>query len=140
MLTAAAGEPRRSFWRFAAVGQIGFFIILVVASFVDLAAGWALNHVTLSYAGRLTVALLPVPGNLLLIALVLQWIRTLDEFQKRLHFEAVVVAFLLTGVGVFVYGYLRRGDVVPEVGSVFVWLFMAIAYGVGYVIAVRHYQ
>ncbi len=117
-----------------------FLWVLLSASAIDIGSAWVLNHLQLNPAGRLAVALCPVPGNLILIALVLRAIRKLDEFQQRLHFEAVVVAFLATGVIVFIYGFLEKAGVVSPLNTWFIWLFMAITYAAGYGIAVRHYQ
>lgn len=117
-----------------------FLWVLLPASAIDIGSAWALNHLQLTPAGRLAVALSPLPGNLVLIALVLRIIRKLDEFQKRLHFEAVVVAFLATGVIVFIYGFLQKAGAVNPLNTWFIWLFMAITYAAGYGIATRHYQ
>jgi hypothetical protein len=118
----------------------GFLVVLVLASAVDVSASWMLEHLELSPPARFGVALLPLPGNLALIAMVLSRIRALDEFQKRIHFEAVVVAFLATGVGVFIYGYVRKAGFVGPFNAATVWAFMGIAYAVGYAIAIRQYR
>lgn len=120
--------------------MLRFFLVLLAASAVDIGAGWALGNLALGLSARIAVALLPVPGNLALIVLVLARIRSLDEFQKRIHFEAVVVAFLSTGVAVFVYGYLQKADVVGPLNAAFVWLFMGVSYAIGYVVAIKHYR
>jgi hypothetical protein len=117
-----------------------FLLVLLPASAIDIWSAWALNHLALAPFARLAVALAPLPGNLALIALVLRAIRKLDEFQKRLHFEAVVVAFLATGVIVFIYGFLQKAGAVSPLNTWFIWLFMAITYAAGYGIAARHYQ
>ncbi len=115
-------------------------ITLVLATAIDIGAYWALGHTELGTTARIVVALLPLPGNIALIALVVRGIRRLDEFQKRVHFEAVTLAFLSTGVAVFVYGYLQKAHAVGPLNMGLVWAFMLIFYAVGYFIAVRHYQ
>lgn len=116
-----------------------FVVVLLVASSIDIAAGWILTHVHLELPARIAVACIPVPGNVILIAMVVQAIRKLDEFQKRVHFEAVVIAFLSTGVAAFIYGFLQKADAVRPLNSVLIWLFMVVTYGIGYVIAIRQY-
>src|SRR5579872_5179034 len=120
--------------------MLTFLTVLLVASAIDLACGWALKHVAMEPTARIVAALLPVPGNVTLIAMILRGIRKLDEFQQRLHFEAVVVAFLATGVIVFIYGFLQQADAVRPLNTWFIWIFMAITYAAGYGIAVRHYR
>jgi hypothetical protein len=107
---------------------------------VDLASSWALRHLEPGSAAGIAVALAPIPGKIAVIALILFAIRRLDEFQKRVHFEAVTVAFLSTGVGVFVFGYLQRAHVVGPLNVGLVWTFMIFFYAVGYFIAKRHYE
>src|SRR5713226_7569279 len=89
-----------------------FVIVFLLATAVDIGASWALGQMELGSTARIAVALTPLPGDVGLIFLVLRRIRRLDEFQKRIHFEAVTVAFLSTGVAVFVYGYLQKAGAV----------------------------
>jgi hypothetical protein len=117
-----------------------FIGVALAASAIDIVASWMLKHSDLGPAQRVAVALLPLPGNLALIALVLRSIRQLDEFQKRVHFEAVTIGFLATGVVVFVYGYLQKAQAVGPLNLAFIWVFMSFTYAIGYCIAVRHYR
>src|SRR6516164_11709826 len=78
---------------------------------IDVGASWALAHLELGSISRVAVALAPVPGKIALIILILLAIRRLDDFQKRVHFEAITFAFLSTGVGVFIFGYLQKVQV-----------------------------
>ena len=116
-----------------------FIIILIIASSIDLAAEWILTHLHLAPAVRIAVACAPIPGNIVLIVLVVQAIRKLDEFKKRVHFEAVVIAFLATGVIVFVYGFLQKADALPPFNAFLIWAFMLITYVIGYAVAIRQY-
>jgi hypothetical protein len=119
---------------------IVFFVVLLLAAVIDIGAFWVLGRIELGYAARLVVALSPLPADIALIALVLLRIRRLDEFQKRVHFEAVTVAFLSTGVAVFVYGYLQRAHAAGPLNAGLVWAFMLLFYAVGYFIAMSHYK
>jgi hypothetical protein len=120
--------------------MFALLLVTLVASAIDIVAGWMLARLQLGPAARIAVALLPVPGNIALVALVLRRIRKLDEFQKRLHFEAVVVAFLMTGVVVFVYGYFQKAHLVGPLNTAFIWVFMSFSYALGYFFAVRQYR
>ena len=114
--------------------------VAVLASLIDIGAAWALARLSLSPAARIAVALTPLTGNIALLVLMLRWIRKLDEFQKRVHFEAVVFAFLTTGLAVFVYGYLQKAGAVGPLNVGFVWGFMLTFYAAGYAFAIRHYR
>ena len=77
-----------------------FVLAFLLATAIDIGASWALGRMELGSTARIAVALTPLPGDVVLIFLVLRRIRRLDEFQKRVHFEAVTVAFLSTGAAV----------------------------------------
>jgi len=130
---ATLARPSRS-------GLVLFLVVLVVGTAIDLSALYILQRVELAPAARIAVALAPLPANLILLAMVLRAIRRLDEFQKRVHFEAVVFAFLATGIAVFIYGYLEKAQFVGPFNTLLVWAFMAIFYGIGYFISANHYK
>src|ERR1700689_4808324 len=101
-------------------------LTLCLASLIDIGAGWWLGMRGLGQGARTAIALLPVPANLMLIVLIVQRIRKLDEFFRRGHLEAVAIAFLLTGLAVFVYGYLEMARAVRPLNVAIVWVFMTI--------------
>jgi hypothetical protein len=114
--------------------------VLSLATVVDVGAGWWLGRPGLGQNARIAIAFLPIPANLALIAIIVRTIRKLDEFLRQVHLEAVVIAFLLTGLAVFAYGYLERAHAVRSLNVAIVWVFMAVFYGVGYLVSVRHYR
>jgi len=114
--------------------------VLCVATAIDIGAGWLLGRPGFGSHARIIFALLPIPANLVLVAVIVRRIRQLDEFLRHVHLEAVAIAFLLTGLAVFVYGYLQKAQAVRPMNVGIVWIFMAMFYGIGYVIAVRHYR
>jgi hypothetical protein len=119
---------------------IAFLLVALLASAIDLLASYLLRNPTLGSAARIAIALMPLPGDIALIVLVLRAVRRLDEFQKRVHFEAITVAFLSTGVAVFACGYLQQAHIVGFLNSGVVWAFMLIFYALGYLIAANHYR
>jgi uncharacterized membrane protein len=114
--------------------------IILLACAIDLLAFMLLRHPGPGTGARIAIALMPLPGDVAIIFLVLRAVRRLDEFQKRVHFEAVTVAFLATGVAVFVYGYLQQAQVVGALNTGLVWAFMLTFYGIGYLLAASHYR
>ncbi len=117
-----------------------FWAVLAVGSAIDITAGWLLRQPGYGPQARVLFALLPIPLNLVLVALIVRRIRQLDEFLQHVHLEAVAIAFLLTGVAVFIYGYLQQAHVVHALNFGIVWIFMVVFYGIGYLIAARHYR
>jgi hypothetical protein len=120
--------------------RVVFIAVLLLASGIDLLASSLLDRPELSRAARLALALMPLPGDIALIVLALRWLRRLDEFQKKVHLEAVATSFLSTGVAVFIYGYLQTAHLVGDLQVGLVWIFMLIFYAAGYLIAATHYR
>ena len=123
--------------------RTGLARILTVALFataIDVAAYRLLQRTGLGQGLRTAIGFLPLPPDLVLLAMILNRVRRLDEFQKRIHFEAVVVGFLGTGAAVFAYGYLQMAGAVSSLTMPIVWAFMLLFYGAGYLLAVKRYQ
>jgi hypothetical protein len=117
-----------------------FWGILCIASAIDIGASWLLRQPDFGPQARIAFALLPIPANLVLLAVIVHRIRQLDEFLRQVHFEAVAIAFLLTSLAVFVYLDLQKAHCVGPLNVGIAWISMAAFYGIGYVIAVRHYR
>jgi hypothetical protein len=87
---------------------------------------------------RAAIALVPVVPAAFGIAAILRYIRTMDELEQHIHFEAVTFAFCTTGLLTFAYGLLENVDA-PRVG--FVWVLPAtiVLWLIGQAIARRRY-
>ncbi len=123
--------------------QIGFPTPVTVALLVaatDIVSSLLLARMELGQTARVAIALLPIPANVWLIAIILRTLRRLDEFLKRIQFEAVAVAFLTTGLAALTYGQLQKAHVVGPLNVGLIWAFMAVSYALGYAVAARHYR
>ena len=123
--------------------QLGFPTPVTVALLVaatDIATSLLLARMELGQTARVAIALLPIPANVWLIAIILRTLRRLDEFLKRIQFEAVAVAFLTTGMAALTYGQLQKAQVVGPLNVGLIWGFKAVSYALGYAVAARHYR
>ena len=123
--------------------QIGFPTPVTVALLVaatDIVTSLLLARMELGQTARVGIALLPIPANVWLIAIILRTLRRLDEFLKRIQFEAVAVAFLTTGMAALTYGQLQKAQVVGPLNVGLIWGFMGVSYVLGYAVAARHYR
>ena len=123
--------------------QIGFPTPITVALLVaatDIVTSLLLARKELGQPTRVAIALLPIPANVWLIAIILRTLRGLDEFLKRIQFEAVAVAFLTTGLAALTYGQLQAAQVVGPLNVGLIWGFMLVSYVLGYAVAARHYR
>jgi hypothetical protein len=80
-----------------------------------------------------------VPFNIAVLLLLVKHVRRLDEFQRRVHFEAILVAFISTGLAVLLYGYLQKALIVGSLNVGLVWVPRTVFYCIGYFVAARHY-
>jgi hypothetical protein len=115
-------------------------VTLAVATAIDIAAGLLCIRAHATHRLQIILALLPIPANLVLIAQLVRTIRALDEFLRRVHLEAAAIAFFLTGLAVFIYGYLENAHAVATLNVGVAWVFMVIFYALGYLVAYRHYR
>ena len=123
--------------------QIGFPTPVTVALLVaatDIVTSLLLTRMELGQTARVAIALLPIPANVWIIAIILRTLRRLDEFLKRIQFEAVAVAFLTTGMAALTYGQLQTVQVVGPLNVGLIWGFMGVSYVLGYAVAARHYR
>jgi len=123
--------------------QFGFPTPVTVALLVaatDIVTSLLLARMELGQTARVAIALLPIPANVWLIAIILRTLRRLDEFLKRIQFEAVAVAFLTTGMAALTYGQLQTAHVVGSLNGGTIWAFMLVSYVLGYAVAARHYR
>ena len=123
--------------------QIGFPTPVTVALLVaatDIVTSWLLARRELGQTARVAIALLPIPANVWLIVIILRTLRRLDEFLKRIQFEAVAVAFLTNGLAALTYGQLQKAQIVGPLNVGLIWGFMGVSYALGYAVAARHYR
>jgi hypothetical protein len=87
---------------------------------------------------RLGLALLIIPGLLYLFAAQRQWVRQLDELERRIHLEAYVTALAVILLAVFtLHILLKAGFLLPGVEFMDVVAFGYIAGFIGGVFFAR---
>jgi len=91
---------------------------------------------------RIAVALLPIPPFVLFLAMVLAEIRSLDELWRRIHLEALAIAFPLAVLLLMILGLMELATgLSPNDWSYrHVWIFLPIFYVIGVLVSVRRYK
>lgn len=89
-------------------------------------------------AGRVFLALLPVPPMVALALVVIRYLRRLDEMARRIHLEALALAFVGTALLTFAYGFLETTGF-PKLSMFFVWPLMGAFCAIGCVLGLRRY-
>jgi hypothetical protein len=91
---------------------------------------------------RVAVALLPILPFMGFLWSVLAHIRSMDEFHRRIHLEALAIAFPLAMLLLMILGLLELAvDLSPDDWSYrHVWAYLPLFYFIGLTIAQRRYQ
>ncbi len=91
---------------------------------------------------RVALALMPIPPFAVCLALFIRNIRSLDEMQRRIHLEALALAFPLTMLLLMTLGLLQRAIELPfeDWSYLHVWSFLPLFYFGGLAYATRRYQ
>ena len=93
----------------------------------------------LSPAESAALALAPMLPVLLFVKAMLVFYRSLDELQRKVAAEAIVVAASVVGLGSFAWGWLELRLAVPPLPTI--WLLPALfaAYGLALPVVSRKY-
>lgn len=89
---------------------------------------------------RLLIALVPVAAYIVFLINFLRLIRTTDEMQRRIHLEALAIAFPSSAVVIFAFEYLRKAGFVTEFKPDYALVPMIVFWAVGFLIARKRYQ
>jgi hypothetical protein len=119
--------------------------------------GWGLLSALLSLASgllhrsgldlgalRWVVALLPVLPMVGYFLALTKWVRSLDEMQRLIQFEALLIQFGVTALFVMGYGLLADSGALPNtpVGDLWpwLWLLLFLSWSLGQAIVRRRYR
>jgi drug/metabolite transporter (DMT)-like permease len=118
---------------------IGVAVVWVLSFF---AARVVLESAALGTAARIGVALAPLPFFLLFLRFVIRGIRASDELERRIHLEALAVAFPGAMLLLMTLGLLELAVELDRDDWSYrhVWQFLPILYLGGLVLARRRYQ
>ena len=129
-------SPNRFTWQFLGWALLSALLALGEA----LLRRW---HVDLG-ALRGVVALLPVLPMVGYFLALTRWVHSLDEMQRLIQFEALLIQFWITALSVMAFGVLADKGVVPNppVGDLWpwIWLLLFVSWSVGQVIVRRRYR
>ena len=118
----------------------GFAVSVALLMGLVILVSTLLERVELSTPVRLGLALLPVAAYVFCIVSYLGLLRQADELQRRVHFEALAIAFPSTAVAVFASEYLRKAGVISGLKPDYVLMTMLALWAVGLFIAWRRYR
>ena len=114
---------------------------------------WAIAYCAVTYASvhtlknagiehlglRTLIALLPMLPIARVGFIILRFIRSLDELQQKIQFEAVVFSAVTTGLLTGAYGFME-GVGYPELDTVWIMPMLTVLWVGGQILARRRYQ
>lgn len=86
------------------------------------------------------LSLAPMAPALLMLRAYLTYTRALDEFQRRIHTEALIVATALVVFGTFAYGFLEEWAGFPHLPIFWVFPIFSGTFGFAQIAIRRRYK
>ena len=127
----APAAPRKS-------KTLYFFLAWILLYF---AARGLLKHLELGTGLRVGIALVPIPFFACFLWHTVRDVRSADEFERRIHFEALAVAYPLAMLLLMTLALMQRAVALKfeDWSYAHVWIYLPIFYLLGLVLARRRY-
>jgi hypothetical protein len=122
-MSESGRQARRRYTRDMAISAV-LYVGLVFA------AAFAIRNLALPQWALIVLSLLPVAPALLMLSAYLIYTRAMDEFQRRLQSEALIVATGIILFASFAYGFLEEWADFPHVPLI--WVFPAFSFVFGF--------
>jgi hypothetical protein len=97
---------------------VGFYTAFVFAG------AYSIRHLELPQWVVILEALAPLLPALLMLRAFIVYVNAVDEFQRRIQSEAVMIAAAVVGSGSFAYGFLEEWAGFPHLPLI--WVFPAL--------------
>ncbi len=121
--------------------QTGRLLMLSVAVAIAIvAAAWWGKQLPLRSTGRIALALFQGAVTAVLIVAMVRPMRQYDELQRRIHLEALALAFVGTAIIATTYGFLVNAGLPDIDWADWIWPGMVVLWVVGLMIANRRYR
>jgi hypothetical protein len=116
-----------------------FFLSWILLYF---AARGLLKHLELGPGLRVGIALVPIPFFAGFLWHTVRDVRSADEFERRIHFEALAVAYPLAMLLLMTLALMQRAVSLKfeDWSYAHVWIYLPVFYLLGLVIARRRYS
>ena len=118
--------------------DIGVALVFYVA--LVMGAALAIRHLAPPQWLVIVLALAPVAPALMMLRAYLVFVRSSDEFQRRLQSEAVAIAAAITLFASFAYGFLEEWADFPHVPMIWVFPVFSFVFGVAHLVIWRRYK
>src|SRR2546423_1361567 len=120
------------------IGQLALTTILWAATLIATKSEW-FGHPG-SLAIRIPLVVVGVGGFLPMIFIYAKSIRMQDEFNQRIHYIALSIAFAVVAVLSYASDLLHQAGLIPEIPSTGLWALMGLIWFVSMVVTPRFYR
>ena len=122
-------------------GDYALVIVGIVFILLYFIARGILELPDLATWERVVVALAPVPPFTMTLVYFIKGIRSLDELERKIHLEALAVAYPLVFIMLLTLGLLEKAITLPaeDLSYRHVWAFLPVFYFLGLAIARKRY-
>lgn len=122
-------------------GQLALLVLGVAWILLYFAARALLKSGDFSTGVRVGIALTPIPVFAGFLWQIVKGVRSADEFERRIHLEALAVAYPLAMLLLMTLALLQRAITLKfeDWSYAHVWIYLPIFYLLGLVLARRRY-
>ncbi len=101
--------------------------VLYVA--IVFAGAYAIRHLELPQWLVIVAAIAPLAPALLMLRAYVVFVNSVDEFQRRIQSEAILIAASVTGFSTFAYGFLEEWAGFPHLPLIWVLPILIASWG-----------
>ncbi len=131
-VSETAKQARRRYMRDMAISAalyVGFVF----------AAAFAIRNLAMPQWALILLSLLPTAPALLMLRAYITYTRAMDEFQRRLQSEALIVATGVVLFSSFAYGFLEEWASFPHVPLLWIFPAFSFVFGIAHIVIRRRY-
>lgn len=125
-------EGARRYRREVAISGVIYIALVFGGAF-------AISNLDLPRWAVIVLSLAPVAPALMMLRAYIAFTRSMDEFQRRLQSEALLVASAIVVFGSFAYGFLEEWADFPHVSLLWVFPAFCAAWGLASLFVRRRY-
>lgn len=128
-------QAAKHYGREMALASLAYTVVL-------MGCVYAVRHSELPQWAAVMLAVAPVGPVLLMLRAYLMFLDRLDEFQRRVQFEAMLAAAGVVGFASFTYGFLESFAGFPTIEGALIWILPAMigTWGIAQIFVRRRYQ
>ncbi|MCQ8183973.1 hypothetical protein [Parvularcula maris] len=109
-----SGKPRSARYTAELIAVLTLYAVALIAMNVLDTEGWP-------QALRIALLLGPAAAAVLIVPVVLRFVATMDEFQRRVIAESCLVSMVVVGLTSFAYAFVQEPLGLPAIGLIWVW-------------------